>query len=83
MREEGGGNGGQRGGGLGELELAEEVCHTVNDRRIPTVKQIQIDAVSVMTCLCAVLIRRIMVYKSGKEGGSSMERYGDFIVPAP
>lgn len=78
MREEGGGNGGQRGGGLGELELAEEVCHTVNDRRIPTVKQIQIDAVSVMTCLCGVLIRRIMVYKSGKEGGSSTERYGDF-----
>lgn len=33
IREEGGGDGGQRGGGaVGELELAEEVCHTINDR---------------------------------------------------
>lgn len=33
IREEGGGDGGQRGGGaVGELELAEEVCHTINGR---------------------------------------------------
>lgn len=32
MREEGGGDGGQGGGAVGELELAEEVCHTINGR---------------------------------------------------
>lgn len=33
MREEGGGDGRQRGGGaVRELELAEEVCHTINGR---------------------------------------------------
>lgn len=32
MREEGGGDGGQRGGAVRELELAQEVCHTLNGR---------------------------------------------------
>lgn len=32
MRQEGGGDGGQGGGAVGELELAQEVCHTINGR---------------------------------------------------